>query len=334
MSLILETTGAASFLSQKSIIALFRSGYNSSSSGRRRSDAASAASSHYPNQDGSADVGCEKERERSGAAEDENVTEPAAVEYGDGRPLPKMTNDSLSTATNCFSAQNNVGLGNLFASKPQSAYLVNFATVDATQNGVAERKHRHIVETGLTLLAHAKMPLKFWHEAFSTAVFLINNMPIATFKFTSPFEKLYHKKPNYTFFKTFGSSNMPLSTVQRMLSHVPCFVLFDTIEASSLQPSPLLSSSNLNSSLTVRSNHSPMVSFMPSPLSADDYISATSTANPSPTVSAQAPPNIVSIHPMQTRSNSGIFSRKFSLVSTWSKLIQPQQKLLFKIPNG
>jgi histone deacetylase 1/2 len=29
------------------------------------------------------------------------------------------------------------------------------------QNGSAERKHRHIVEVGLSLLAHASMPLKF-----------------------------------------------------------------------------------------------------------------------------------------------------------------------------
>jgi histone deacetylase 1/2 len=29
------------------------------------------------------------------------------------------------------------------------------------QNGSAERKHRHIVEVGLSLLAHAAMPLKF-----------------------------------------------------------------------------------------------------------------------------------------------------------------------------
>jgi hypothetical protein len=33
------------------------------------------------------------------------------------------------------------------------------------QNGAAERKHRHIVEVGLALLAHASMPLKFWDEA-------------------------------------------------------------------------------------------------------------------------------------------------------------------------
>ena len=36
------------------------------------------------------------------------------------------------------------------------------------QNGVVERKHRHIAEMGLTLLAYAKMPLKFWVETFLT----------------------------------------------------------------------------------------------------------------------------------------------------------------------
>jgi len=44
------------------------------------------------------------------------------------------------------------------------------------QNGRAERKHRHIAELGLTLLAQAKMPLSYWWEAFSTAVYLINRI--------------------------------------------------------------------------------------------------------------------------------------------------------------
>ena len=30
------------------------------------------------------------------------------------------------------------------------------------QNSVVERKYRHLVETGLTLLAQAKMPISFW----------------------------------------------------------------------------------------------------------------------------------------------------------------------------
>lgn len=50
------------------------------------------------------------------------------------------------------------------------------------QNGVAERKHRHIAEMGLTLLAIAKMPLQYWVEAFNTVVFLINRLPTKILK--------------------------------------------------------------------------------------------------------------------------------------------------------
>jgi histone deacetylase 1/2 len=35
------------------------------------------------------------------------------------------------------------------------------------QNSTAERKHRHIVETGLTLLAHVSVPLSYWNDASS-----------------------------------------------------------------------------------------------------------------------------------------------------------------------
>jgi hypothetical protein len=45
------------------------------------------------------------------------------------------------------------------------------------QNGSAECKHRHIVETGLALLAHASVPIKFWDKAFLTATYLINRLP-------------------------------------------------------------------------------------------------------------------------------------------------------------
>lgn len=54
------------------------------------------------------------------------------------------------------------------------------------QNGSAERKHRHIIEMGLTHLAHASMPLKFWDEAFLTAVFLINRLPSKVINHETP----------------------------------------------------------------------------------------------------------------------------------------------------
>jgi hypothetical protein len=56
------------------------------------------------------------------------------------------------------------------------------------QNGAVERKHRHIVETGLALLAHAYMPLKFWDELFIIATFLINCLPTPVLHHMSPIE--------------------------------------------------------------------------------------------------------------------------------------------------
>lgn len=55
-------------------------------------------------------------------------------------------------------------------------------------NGYSERRHLHIVETGLTLLYHVLLPLTFWHYAFVTVVYLINHMPTSTLNFSSPYE--------------------------------------------------------------------------------------------------------------------------------------------------
>ena len=65
------------------------------------------------------------------------------------------------------------------------------------QNGMFERRHRHIVETGLTLLIDAHMPLSYWPYAFQAATYLINRMPTSTLNNKSPFEKLFKQLPNY-----------------------------------------------------------------------------------------------------------------------------------------
>uniref|UniRef100_A0A2N9HK34 Integrase catalytic domain-containing protein n=1 Tax=Fagus sylvatica TaxID=28930 RepID=A0A2N9HK34_FAGSY len=77
------------------------------------------------------------------------------------------------------------------------------------QNGSVERKHRHIVETGLTLLATASVPFSYWDEAFLTSAYLINCLPSPVTKNKSPLEILYHKTPDYNFLKTFGYACWP-----------------------------------------------------------------------------------------------------------------------------
>ncbi|WVZ54648.1 hypothetical protein U9M48_005413 [Paspalum notatum var. saurae] len=77
------------------------------------------------------------------------------------------------------------------------------------QNGSAERKHRHIVEVGLALLANASMPLKFWDEAFLTATHLINILPTKVPHYKSPTEVLLKTKPDYASLRIFGCAVWP-----------------------------------------------------------------------------------------------------------------------------
>lgn len=93
--------------------------------------------------------------------------------------------------------------------RPFTQYLTNIGITHRLicphthhQNGVIERKHRHIVDLGLTLLSHASLPLTYWDHAFLAAVYLINRLPTASLQFQIPFQTLFHKMPDYHFFKS------------------------------------------------------------------------------------------------------------------------------------
>jgi hypothetical protein len=73
-------------------------------------------------------------------------------------------------------------------------------------NGATERKHRHIMEVGMSLLAHAHIPLKYWDKAFLATTFLINLTPSKIINYTSSLERLFKVKPNYESLRTFGCS--------------------------------------------------------------------------------------------------------------------------------
>jgi len=77
------------------------------------------------------------------------------------------------------------------------------------QNSRAERKHRHIVEVGLSLLSQASMPLKFWDQAFLTATYLINILPSRVLENKTPVELLLKEKPQYTSLRVFGCACWP-----------------------------------------------------------------------------------------------------------------------------
>jgi transposase InsO family protein len=78
------------------------------------------------------------------------------------------------------------------------------------QNGVAERKHRHVMDTGLALLAHSSLSLKYWVDAFLTAIYLINRLPTPTLSNLTPYFKLFNHSPDYHLLRSFGCACYPL----------------------------------------------------------------------------------------------------------------------------
>ena len=77
------------------------------------------------------------------------------------------------------------------------------------KNGVIERKYRHIIETTLTMMFHASIPLKLWVDAFFTTIYLINRMTLFTLNMMSPFEKLFKRKLYYIGLRIFGYHCFP-----------------------------------------------------------------------------------------------------------------------------
>ena len=58
------------------------------------------------------------------------------------------------------------------------------------QNGVAERKNRHLLEVARSLLFAMNVPKNYWGDAIMSAAYLINRMPLRTIDFKTPLEKL------------------------------------------------------------------------------------------------------------------------------------------------
>ena len=71
-----------------------------------------------------------------------------------------------------------------------------------------ERKHRHVVEVGLSLLAYASLPLKYWPFAFQSALYLINRLPTSELNIHISFF-IINCLPNYSFLRVYGCTCYP-----------------------------------------------------------------------------------------------------------------------------
>ncbi|CAN0825128.1 Retrovirus-related Pol polyprotein from transposon TNT 1-94 [Linum grandiflorum] len=72
------------------------------------------------------------------------------------------------------------------------------------QNGVVERKHRHLLEMARALRFQANLPIKFWGECILTAAYLINRLPLKAIADQVPYNILFGTSPTYDHLRVFG----------------------------------------------------------------------------------------------------------------------------------
>ena len=73
------------------------------------------------------------------------------------------------------------------------------------QNGVAKRKLAHLTSVCLSWLHVRSLPRELWASAFQIACHVVNRLPPWPGTESSPFELIYHRKPNVSYFRIFGS---------------------------------------------------------------------------------------------------------------------------------
>lgn len=85
----------------------------------------------------------------------------------------------------------------------------NFTPHTPEHNGIAERKHCHIIENSLTLLHKEGIPKSLWHCAFLATVYIINRMVTPNLSQKSPNEYMFNQSPNFTKLRVFGCQCYP-----------------------------------------------------------------------------------------------------------------------------
>lgn len=87
----------------------------------------------------------------------------------------------------------------------QGIIHLSFCVDTPQQNGLAERKNRHLLEVACSLMVTNYVPKQLWGEAVLTATYLINHMPFHVLNFETPYQSLLNPYPHIRFM-----SNIPL----------------------------------------------------------------------------------------------------------------------------
>ena len=86
-------------------------------------------------------------------------------------------------------------------------------TYTPQQNGIAERKNRHLLETARALLFTHNLPKTFWGEAVLTSAYLINKLPSRILEFQTPINRLMTIFPHNRLINSLSLRVLPLFTI-------------------------------------------------------------------------------------------------------------------------
>ena len=88
-----------------------------------------------------------------------------------------------------------------YLSKPFQSFMLQHVILHQTscvdtpsQNGIVERKNRHLLETARALLFQMNVLKHFWADVVSIACFFINMMPSSILNWATPYRQLFPNK--------------------------------------------------------------------------------------------------------------------------------------------
>jgi hypothetical protein len=83
--------------------------------------------------------------------------------------------------------------------------LFEVVTYSPSQNGVAERFNRTLLELARAMLISKDLPIFLWDEAVAHSAYLWNREPTRALNGKTPYEAWHKSKPNISHLREFGS---------------------------------------------------------------------------------------------------------------------------------